>query len=104
MDKVLEQLEFSFWDRLAMGRVEPFGMHLFELIHVVLFAVIVLWMLKVILNTLVLLKRPSKSDLLKLPSSLRVERVQCSSCQWIGHLPLRGRKCPSCGGDSFIAP
>lgn len=102
MDKVFQQLEYSLWEKLALARVEPFGLHLFEFIHYCLLGLLILWTLRVFFRTLAMMRAPSNRDMLELPPSLRVEHVQCTSCEWTGNLPKRNRKCPACGGDAFI--
>jgi hypothetical protein len=95
-------MEFTWLEDLALARVEPFGLHLFEFILYVLLGILALFALRSLMRSFgMILLKPKREDFLS-SGSVEMVAVECLSCGWKGQVFKLRKRCPKCGGDSFI--
>jgi hypothetical protein len=97
----LENIKFSTLDNLALARVEPFGLHLFEFIFYVFLGIFILLAFRSFLKSLgMIFLKPRKEHFLSSTDSTFVPG-ECAICGWQGQVPAFRKKCPKCGGTTF---
>ncbi|MBZ0274272.1 hydrogenase maturation nickel metallochaperone HypA [bacterium] len=103
LDKLLHRLDYSGLEDIALARVEPFGLHLFEVIFYAFLLLLGLFALRSLLRALAMVIIPPKRELFtETPIDFDVEFAECASCGWTGEVPAFRRRCPKCGSTTLI--
>ncbi|MCB1154312.1 hypothetical protein KDL45_11735 [bacterium] len=91
--------EFQNW---ALARVEPFGMHLFEVIFLVAFGILALLLVFHYFKTFsFLFAHPSDEAVARDAGRFSLEQMDCPDCDFSGWIPSFKRQCPKCGNRRF---
>ena len=97
-EKLIQQLDFSGFEEFALGRVEPFGLHLFELFFYLFLGIFVLLTLRSAWRSFaMMIIKPKKDKFLDIVTSSGYVDATCPSCGWKGAVPGFHRVCPKCG-------
>jgi hypothetical protein len=101
MKETAGQYSLSLVDNLAMARFEPFGLHLFEFILLILVGVIFILAFLSFLKNMKLYFRPTEEEIEKTMENIVILDVTCSKCEWRGKVPKFDKVCADCGCKEF---
>ena len=103
MHETAESYSLSLIDKLAMAQVEPFGMHLYEVILYLVIAILCFFILLSLRKIIVLRMSPSADDVDDAMERITIIQVKCLKCEWEGRIGSFMKECPKCGGKDFAA-
>lgn len=102
LENIPEKLEFTALENIALARVQPFGMHLFEFIFYILLALLCLLAFRSFIKSMALVVlKPRKEDFLTQVTNSEFVQGECASCGWKGMVPLYRKRCPKCSSTTF---
>lgn len=88
-------------DKLAMARVEPFGLHLFEFILYLFVGFLLILAFSTLINAIKLHATPSAGEIAEIMEMIETVEVRCASCEWSGRVGTFHKACPKCGSRKF---
>ena len=101
-EKLARQLDFSAFEDFVLARVEPFGLHLFEVVFFIILGIFVLLTLKTLLQSVaMMILKPKRNKFLDIVTSSGYVDVTCPACGWEGTVPAFHKVCPKCGSTGI---
>ncbi|MCZ7584768.1 MAG: hypothetical protein M5R36_16330 [Deltaproteobacteria bacterium] len=102
-EQVHNPIDFTIFEDIAMARVEPFGVHLFEAIFYVLLGLLIAIAVRSFIRSIsMMMTAPKRDEYSELATGFQYVESTCAECQWTGELPSYRRRCPNCGSTVFV--